>query len=86
MAEKTDWAGRLMWCVGGLALSLAGQTAFAEGTHVASVVKAPITAARDVAGAHTDIVRNFAVDPDPAVAELDFQAGQAIRIALPEAF
>jgi hypothetical protein len=68
------------------AIALAGQAAWAEGSHVVSIVKAPISPDGDVAGARTDFVINFAVDPDLAVAGLDLQAGQVIRVALPGGF
>ena len=51
-----------------------------------SVVKAPIVADGDVAGAPADFVINFDSDMDPSVPGRTLVAGNTIRITLPEAF
>jgi hypothetical protein len=53
---------------------------------VSSVVKAPIIANGDAAGAPTDIVINFDTDMDPSVEGRTLLAGNTVRITVPEAF
>ena len=76
-----------------LALALgvfgAGVSAQSDGMSegiVSSVVKAPIIADGDAAGAPTDIVISFNTDLDPSVEGRTLLAGNTVRITLPEAF
>jgi hypothetical protein len=66
---------------GAFAQSEGGSTGIAD-----SVVKAPIIADGDVAGAPTDIVINLDTSLDPAVPGRTLAAGKTIRVTLPEEF
>jgi hypothetical protein len=57
----------------------------AEGI-VNSIVKAPIVADGNVAGADTDLVINFDISLDPTVNGRSLLAGNSIKIVLPEQF
>jgi len=65
--------------------ALAQDAPMSEGI-VSSVIKAPIVADGDVAGAVTDFVINFDTDLDPAVPGRTLAAGDTIRVTLPEDF
>jgi hypothetical protein len=67
-------------------VSLAASTAYAQTGLVASISKAPVTPDGDVAGAVTDFVINLAVDQDPSEPGLKLDAGESIRVVLPDAF
>ena len=72
-----------------LPLSMGGIAAAQEGASsgiVSSVVKAPIVADGDVAGALTDLVFNYDISLDPAVPGRTLPAGKSIRITFPEDF
>ena len=64
-----------------IAQSEGGSTGIAS-----SVVKAPIVADGDVAGALTDFVINLDTSLDPAVPGRTLAAGKTIRVTLPEEF
>lgn len=53
---------------------------------VDSVIKAPVTADGDVAGARTDIVVNLAIDMDPSVDGRSLMQGATIKVTLPDDF
>lgn len=62
---------------------LAHGPSFADGI-VAEIVKAPVVPDGDVVSAPTDITINLAIDPDPQAPGLALEAGDRIRIALPD--
>jgi hypothetical protein len=53
---------------------------------IGSIVKAPIVPDGNVAGAHTDIVINLNISPDPSVPGRTFSAGDKIRVTFPSDF
>ena len=53
---------------------------------VSSVVKAPIVADGDVAGALTDLVINYDISLDPSEPGRTLPAGKSIRVTFPESF
>lgn len=77
--------GGAMLVAASLMVSTGSVSAQSDGI-VSSVVKAPIVADGDVAGALTDFVINFDSDMDPSIEGRTLLAGNTIRLTLPDDF